>query len=115
VPGKPGARPWSEPRPDLVLVLCDTFRADNLAEYGGDPELAPNLNRFTARALRFLDARSTAAWTLPSIGSILSGVFPGQHGGTDLDRGVVNEVETLAEVLSASGYRTAAITDSGLF
>lgn len=113
--GRPGARPWSESRPDLVLVLCDTFRADNLAEYGGAPELAPNLNQLTARSLRFLDARSTAAWTLPSIGSILSGVFPGQHGGTDLDRGVVEEVETLAEVLAQSGYRTAAVTDAGLF
>ncbi len=113
--GRPGARPWSETRPDLVLVLCDTFRADNLAEYGGDPELTPNLNRLAERSLRFLDARATAAWTLPSIGSLFAGVFPGQHGGTDLDRGVVSEVETLPEVLARAGYRTAAITDSGLF
>ena len=42
--GAPGARPWGEPRPDLVLLVCDTFRADNLAEWGGDPELAPQSN-----------------------------------------------------------------------
>jgi arylsulfatase A-like enzyme len=113
--GRPGARPWPETRPDLVLVICDTFRADNLAAFGGDPALAPNLNHWVERSLRFLDARAAAAWTLPSIGTILSGVFPGQHGGTDLDRGVVEEVESLAEVLGAHGYRTAAITDSGLF
>jgi len=113
--GRPGARPWHDPRPDLVLVLCDTFRADNLAAYGGDPALAPHLNRFVEGSLRFLDARSAAAWTLPSIASILSGVFPGQHGGTDMDRGVTQRVETVAEVLGRAGYRTIAQTDSGLF
>lgn len=113
--GTPGKRPWKDPRPDIVLVLCDTFRADNLAAWGGDPENAPHLNRFVERSLRFLDARSTAAWTLPSIASILSGLFPGQHGATDLDRGVSSEVETLAEILGREGYRTVAQTDSGLF
>ena len=113
--GAPGARPWPETRPDLVLVICDTFRADNLAEWGGDPELAPNLNHLVEHSLRFLDARAAAAWTLPAIGTLMSGVYPGQHGGTDIDRGIVGAVETVAEVLAASGYRTAAVTDSGLF
>lgn len=113
--GRPGQRPWKDPRPDVVLVLCDTFRADNLAAWGGKPELAPRLNAFVERSLRFLDARSAAAWTLPSIATILTGVFPGQHGATDLDRGVAPAVETLAEVLGRAGYRTAALTDSGLF
>lgn len=113
--GRSGQRPWNETRPDVVLVLCDTFRADNLAAWGGKPELAPRLNAFVERSLRFLDARSTAAWTLPSISTILSGVFPGQHGATDLDRGLAPAVETLAEVLSQAGYRTVALTDSGLF
>jgi len=111
--GAPGARPWGAAQPDLVLVLCDTFRADNLSAWGGEASLAPHLNALVERSLHFLDARSTAAWTLPSIGSILSGVFPGQHGGTDLDHAVSQGVETLAEVLGAAGYRTVALTDSG--
>lgn len=113
--GRPDARPWTETRPDLVLVLCDTFRADNLAAWGGRAELAPRLNHFVEGSLRFLDARAVAAWTLPSIATILAGVYPGQHGATDLDRGVSPAVETLAEVLARQGYRTAAVTDSGLF
>lgn len=113
--GAPGARPWPESRPDLVLVLCDTFRADNLAAWGGPPDLAPALNAFVERALHFRDARATAAWTLPSIGTLMSGVFPGMHGGTDIDRPVSLAVETLAEVLARSGYRTAAVTDAGFF
>ena len=113
--GSPGRRPWKEGRPDIVLILCDTFRADSLSAWGGAPEHAPQLNALVEGSLRFLDARATAAWTLPSIGTILSGLFPGQHGGTDLDRGVTSAAETLAEVLGRAGYRTAAVTDSMLF
>jgi arylsulfatase A-like enzyme len=112
--GAPGARPWPDERPDVVLVLCDTFRADNLSAWGGKG-LAPRLDAFVERSLRFLDARSAAAWTLPSIATILTGVFPGQHGGTDLDRGVSPAVDSVAEVLGRAGYRTVALTDSGLF
>ncbi len=113
--GRSGKRPFADARPDLVLVLCDTFRADNLAAWGGAPELAPHLNRFVEGSLHFLDARSTAAWTLPSIATMLSGLQPGQHGATDLDRGVADEVETIAEVLARAGYRTVALTDAGFF
>jgi arylsulfatase len=105
----------SRAHPDLVLVLCDTFRADNLAAWGGAPELAPHLNRWIETTRRYLETRSAAAWTLPSIGSILTGVFPAQHGGTDMDRGILDSVETVAEILARAGYRTAAVTDGGLF
>jgi len=113
--GTPAARPSGPVAPDLVLFLADTFRADNLAVSGGDPALAPTLNAFLERALVFSEARATAAWTLPSIGALNSGVFPGMHGGTSLERGISPAVETIAEVLAAAGYRTAAVTDSGLF
>lgn len=113
--GTPAKRPSGPVAPDVILFLADTFRADNLAASGGDPALAPELNAFLERALVFSEARATAAWTLPSIGALNSGVFPGMHGGTSLERGVLPAVETIAEVLAAAGYRTAAVTDSGLF
>jgi len=113
--GTPAQRPAGPVAPDLVVFLADTFRADNLAASGGDPARAPQLNAFLERALAFSEARATAAWTLPSIGTLNSGVFPGMHGGTSLEHGVLPAVETIAEVLAAAGYRTAAVTDSGLF
>jgi len=108
--GSAAARPWPS-APDLVLFLADTFRADGLALYGGNPELAPHLNRFAQHALSFRNARSSAAWTLPSTASILSGLQPGQHGATDQDRMLPRALETLPERLQRAGYRTAAITD----
>ena len=111
--GEPGARPWQDKRPDVVLVLCDTFRADGLAAWGGAPGEAPHLNRLVEHSLRFLDVRAVAAWTLPSVASILTGLYPAQHGATDYDRGVAEGAETIAEVLARAGYRTAAVTDAG--
>lgn len=101
-------------RPDLVLFIADTFRADILEVNGGDPRWAPNLNAWTAEALNFSKARATAPWTLPSHTTMFTGLFPFQHGVTSQEKRIGGELVTLAEQLRASGYRTAAITD-GLY
>jgi len=98
-------------RPDIVVFLADTFRADNLAAYGGREGVTPNLDALAARSLCFLGARSVSTWTLPSHASIFSGLFPLQvrsaGGSARVSRGLV----TVAERLEAAGYRTAALTD----
>lgn len=101
-------------RPDIVIFLADTFRADNLAAYGGDPRLTPVMNSFAEEALVFESAHAAASWTLPSQATMLSGLHPHQHVTMNQDRTLAPTVPTLAEHLSAAGYRTAAVTD-GLF
>lgn len=113
--GARGARPWTEARPDIVLFLADTFRADGLAAWGGAPELAPALNRLGAGAVRFLNARSNAAWTLPSIGTLLTGLAPGQHTANDSAHALPGDLTTIAEALAEAGYRTGAVTDAAYF
>ena len=109
-----GARPWEEERPDLVLFLADTFRADSLAAYGGELGLTPELDALAARSRVFTRAWSPALWTLPSQASMMSGVYPPQHGATREQRSLPAEVLTLAERLRLAGYRTGAVTDAGL-
>jgi arylsulfatase A-like enzyme len=113
--GSYGARPWDAARPDIVLFLADTFRADNLASGGGAGDLAPELERFATGCLRFRNARSNAAWTLPSIATILTGLAPGQHTANDMDRALPDELPTVVESLARSGYRTCAVTDAAFF
>jgi len=115
--GRPGARPWSsgaEPaiRPDLVLFVADTLRADALAAWGGAPDVAPRLNRLAERSRRYASARAPATWTLPSVASLLTGVYPPEHGVERSDQGLRPSVLSIAELLRAHGYRTAAVTDS---
>lgn len=112
--GRPGARPWGATRPDLLVCLADTFRADNLGPYGGESGVTPALDAFAANSLVFTQARSTAPWTLPAHASLFSGFFPHQVGIAGEAGAVPEAVEMLAESLSKAGYRTGAVTDAGL-
>ena len=100
-------------RPDLVLFLADTFRADNLELGGGAPELAPALNRLARQGLAFENAWSTSCWTLPSQGSMFTGLLPPDHGAQLQSQVLPRDVPTLTDVLREAGYRTGAITDGG--
>jgi len=63
---------------NLVLICIDTVRADlfyALGDAQGDP-----LGPWQADAVVFEQASSAAPWTLPSVASVLTGLWPVQHG-----------------------------------
>lgn len=101
-------------RPDIVLFVADTFRADNLAFYGGTVGVTPALDAFGETCVRFRRVWAPACWTLPSHASFFLGVYPPQHGAVAQGRTAGEELVSIAERLRAAGYRTAAVTD-GLF
>ncbi len=97
-------------RPNVLLIVVDTLRADHLGAYGYGPDTSPNLDRLLAgRGTVFEDATSQAPWTLPSVISYLTGRFPGELArARSGEMGVPDGVPTLAERLAAAGYRTGA-------
>ncbi|MSR62693.1 MAG: hypothetical protein EXS08_09650 [Planctomycetes bacterium] len=110
--GRYGARPWdAHEHPDLVVFLADTFRADNLTAYGSESGVTPEIDRFASAARVFRRAWSTSTHTLPAHSSMFSGVFPHQNGQVDYFNPLPSAVLTLAERLSAHGYRCGAVTD----
>jgi hypothetical protein len=98
-------------RPDIILFSADTFRADNLTSYGGEWGVTPNLDRFAAQSVRFARAWSPSIWTLPSHTSMLLGLYPYEHGSTNQSQSPSGALVSIAERLSAAGYRTGAVTD----
>lgn len=107
-------RPTAPPEPpNVILVLVDTLRAENLSLYGYHRPTSPRLEELAASAAVFLEARSQAPCTFPSANSILTGEFPqaflGQSGGA---MGLPAGQRSLAEILGAHGYRTAAVSAS---
>ncbi len=101
--------------PDLVLVVVDTLRADHLGAYGHDRPTSPRLDAIAARGIVYTDATSPAPWTLPSFASLQTGREPHVHGA-GVNPGDRNtqaplgpDLPTVAERLSARGYRTGAI------
>jgi hypothetical protein len=111
--GTPGERPWGRTQRDVIVFLADTFRADNLAAYGGRPELAPFLNELASRSLLFTHAWTTAPYTLPAHASLFTGFFPRQAGIVHQGSAIPRELFTLAEFFAGLGYRTGAVTDQG--
>ncbi len=101
--------------PPVILVTIDTLRADRVGVYGGPQGITPNLDALSRRGVRFADATAQAPLTLPSHASILTGQFPSVHGIRDNTGFILpKSVATLADILRANGYRTAAFVGSFL-
>jgi arylsulfatase A-like enzyme len=99
-----------ETRPNLVLFVVDTLRADHLGCYGYDRPTSPRLDEFAREGVRFAEARAQSSWTKPAMATILTGLYPVTHGAERRANGIAPEVRTLAERLSAAGYETAMFT-----
>jgi arylsulfatase len=113
VVGARGERPWGSAAPDIVVFLADTFRADNLATYGGTAGVTPNLDALATESLCFTRAWSSSSWTLPSHATLFTGFLPFQVDATGETRLLAESLVTVVEMLAHSGYRTAALTDGG--
>jgi choline-sulfatase len=95
--------------PNILLVTIDTLRADHVHCYGYEAIRTPVLDSLAASGVLFEHAYTPIPVTLPSHTTILSGLYPHQHGVRD--NGVYrvpDELEMLPEILHARGYETAA-------
>jgi len=79
---EPAAPPRSERKPNIVLIVMDTARADHFSCYGYDRRTTPNADALATRGILFRNARSVAPWTLPSHMSMFTGLPPRDHGAT---------------------------------
>ena len=92
----------------VVLVSVDTLRPDHLGVYGHERFTSPVLDAFAAEGVAFDDVSATAAWTLPSHASMLTGLFPVGHGVMGAGTALSDEVGTLAGWFAEAGWDTAA-------
>lgn len=95
--------------PSVALVTLDTVRADAVGAYGLDAlAQTPVLDALAKGGMLFEDAFSTINSTNPSHASILTGLFPKDHGVLSNTQLLPEEVVTVAEVFRDAGYRTVA-------
>ena len=102
------------PLPNILLIVMDTARADHYSCYEYHRPTTPNLDRVAARGLRFTQAISTSAWTLPSHATLFTGMLPLEHGACHQHCWLSNRFPTLAELLRMRGYQTAGFTNNGI-
>lgn len=94
-------RPHAQaPKPSVLLITLDTTRADRLGCSGYSRGATPALDRLAVEGLRLSDALCHVPLTLPSHATILTGLYPPEHGLRDNGRGKLPAgVGTLAETL----------------
>jgi arylsulfatase A-like enzyme len=97
--------------PDIIIVVMDCVRADlfSFLSSNGSTRL-PFAASLMPECLTFSRAVAPASWTLPSTASLLSGLYPWEHGvwGRNV-RSFKPGSRGLAHHLGALGYRTAAL------
>jgi len=95
--------------PNVLLITVDTLRADHLETYGYSRRTDPALRGLAMEGIVFDRARSQAPWTLPSMASLFTGLYPSEHGAIFADHRIRSSDVGLAEVMHEAGYRTVAV------
>lgn len=98
------------PYPNVVILVIDTARAQNLSCYGYERATSPNLDAMAADSVLYEQAITTGCWSLPSQMSILTGLFPSKHGAHELHLSYPHHYPTLPEVLREAGYTTLGVS-----
>ncbi len=101
--GLPDGTP--EPRrPNVVLYVVDTVRADRLGVYGYEKPTSPRLDAFAETGVVFENAYAQSSWTRPAVASLFTGLLPPAHRTVGRRSVLPEDAETLAEILAANGY-----------
>jgi len=99
-------------RPNILLIVLDTVRADHLSLYGYGRHTTPNLQALALESVVFRNAVSAADMTLSSYGAMYTSLYPSWHGALPIKAnhltGLDSSFLTLAEILSDHDYITLA-------
>ena len=97
------------PRPNIIYILADQWRAQDIGYAGNRDVKTPNLDQLAAKSVVFTTAVSGCPVCSPHRASLLTGQYPLTHGVFYNDKPLPNEALTIAEVLKEEGYQTGYI------
>jgi arylsulfatase A-like enzyme len=100
--------------PNVLLVVLDTVRAQNLSLYGYDRSTTPTLERMAASSAVFDLAIAPSSWTLPSHAALLSGQIGSASGG-DWQRPATLGGANLPARFQELGYATGGFVANLLY
>ncbi len=95
---------------NVVLFLFDATNPAHLGCYGYSKPTSPVIDSVAADGLIWENAIAQAVSTLPSTGSLLTGLYPEAHGMVIKRRVLPGSFKTMAEHFRESGFRTALFT-----
>lgn len=98
-----------EKQPNVVFVLTDQWRAQDLGFVGNDQVKTPAIDALSQEAVVFTNAVSNIPVCGPARASLMTGKYPLSHGLFYNDKPMLTEEECIAEVYKEHGYQTAYI------
>lgn len=104
-------------RPNIVWLTVDSIRADHTSVHGYSKNTTENLCRIadSEGGLAFDNCVSEGIWSLPVGTSILTGTYPVYHNTVGEGDTVPEDLKTLPELLSETGYRTYGVSGNPWF
>ncbi|MFP6625966.1 MAG: sulfatase [Deltaproteobacteria bacterium] len=104
----------AKPRKSVVVVAADGLRVDSMGCYGSARDITPFLDGlFTNQGVIFDRALAQSDSSVAANMSLLTSLYPSVHGVLSHTRALGENTPTIASVLRADGYATAAFTSSG--
>ena len=101
------------PGPNILLISLDTLGAKHLSTYGYERKTSPFIDSGIAPAATLFENFIAAATnTVPSHMTMFTSLAPSVHGVTEQKATLPAAVPTLAQILRAHGYETAAVTEN---
>ncbi len=98
-----------EKQPNIVLISIDTLRWDYLSTYGyADQDISPAVSWLAENGTVFDQAVASAGTTIPSHGTMLTGLYPRMHGARSNFHAMYPRTKTIAQELTDAGYQTGA-------
>ncbi len=99
---------------NLVFISLTILRADHVGAYGYFRNTTPNIDALAREGALFENTFAQAGWTRPSYVSVMTSLYPHVHGVENRNLALPENALTLAEILKAYGYRTAAFTSGNV-
>ena len=94
--------------PNVLFITVDALRTDRLSLHGYQRSTTPNLDAMASTSLITSETTSNAAFTQPSLPSLLTSSYPLSCGG--YDRGAIGRPDSLFKVMHQAGYHTTILS-----
>lgn len=99
---------FAKKRWNLVVITADDLNADSAGWMGSKVGATPNIDAFAANCHQFRNCHTVVPICQPSRAALMTGRLPHRSGALGFEP-VRADATTLTEVMSGSGYFTAAI------
>jgi len=96
-------------KPNIVIILADDLGYGDVSCYGAAKIKTPNIDRLAREGMKFTDAHTAASVCSPSRYGLMTGRYPWRLHRKGNDYHLEPGRMTLASLVKAQGYRSAAI------